>query len=114
MTIKILLIGGALVFGGLLLREQVPGQKQALRRLLGSVVVVAGVFAVIWPNAVTWVANRVGVGRGTDLVLYVLVMVFLFTTIALYQRLHQLESRLTKLTQALALQDFERPDGLDN
>jgi hypothetical protein len=105
MIIKLLLISGALVFGVLVLRERVYGQHQALRRLLGIGVVGVGVCAVIWPNLTTIVANAVGIGRGTDLVLYILVMVFLFTTVAMYQRMHHLETRLIELTRATTLRD---------
>lgn len=105
MIIKILLIGGALLFGVLVLRERFPGQHQAVRRLLGIAVVAVGVLAIAWPNSTTLVANAVGVGRGTDLVLYILVMVFLFNTAATYQRMHHLETRITDLTRALTLRD---------
>jgi hypothetical protein len=105
MIIKILLIAGALVFGALILRERFPGQHQAVRRLLGIAVVGVGVCAVVWPSSTTVVANAVGVVRGTDLVLYVLVMVFLFNTVATYQRMHHLETRITDLTRALTLRD---------
>jgi hypothetical protein len=104
MIIKVVLVAAVLAFGALLLRERFPGQRQALRRLVGLGVVLAGVASVIWPLAVTWAANRVGVGRGTDLVLYVLVIVFLFTTLAMYQRMHHLESKLTSLARAIALE----------
>lgn len=103
MIIKVLLVAAALVFGLMLLRERFPGQRLALRRLLGLGVVLAGVVAVLLPNTVTWIANRIGVGRGTDLVLYVLVMVFLYTTLAMHQRINHLESRLATLARAVAL-----------
>jgi hypothetical protein len=107
MIIKVLLIAAALGFGVLVLREKVPGQKLALRRLAGVGVVVLGIAAVLWPNSTTVVANAIGVGRGTDLVLYVLVMVFVYHAVATSQRLHQLEHKITELTRALAL---SRPD----
>ncbi|MCW2782223.1 MAG: hypothetical protein JWR35_2672 [Marmoricola sp.] len=110
MIIKLLLVGGALGAAILILREQFPGQRQARRRIAGLAVLAAGAFAVIWPEALTHVANAVGVGRGTDLVLYVLVMVFLFTTVATYQRLHHMESRIATLARELALRDAEAQD----
>jgi hypothetical protein len=63
----------------------------------------------LFPLKVTAVANAVGVGRGTDLVLYVLVMVFLFTSISLYQRLHTLETQISELTRQLALMNAREP-----
>ena len=74
MIIKVLLIAAALGFAVLVLREKVPGQQEALRRAAGLLVVLAGIVAVLWPDLTTTAANAVGVGRGTDLVLYLLVM----------------------------------------
>lgn len=105
MIIKVLLIAGALALGYLLLRQPGAGRTLALRRLLGLAVLAVGIAAVLFPLAVTEVANAVGVGRGTDLVLYILVMVFLFTTVSLYQRLHEMERALTTLARRLAMLD---------
>jgi hypothetical protein len=109
MIIKILLIAAAFGFGVLVLRDKVPGQKLALRRIAGLAVAVAGIAAVLWPNSTTVVANAVGVGRGTDLVLYVLVMVFVYYAVAMAQRVHHLEQQLIELTRALALSRPEAP-----
>lgn len=103
MIIKVILIAAALGFGVLVLREQVPGHRLALRRVAGIVVAGAGVVAVLWPELTTTVANLVGVGRGTDLVLYILVMVFAYAAIATAQRIHRLEHSVTVLTRELAL-----------
>lgn len=103
MIIKILLIAASLAFGAFLLRDRTPGQHLALRRLFGAVVVVTGVAAVLFPNATNSVAHLVGVTRGADLLLYLFVMVFLFTTAALYQRIHQLETQITQLAREIAL-----------
>lgn len=107
MIIKVILIAGALAFGFLLLRR--PGNHLALRRIAGVLIVISGIIAVLFPLAVTSVANAVGVGRGTDLVLYVLVMVFLFTSVSLYQRVHDLETAITELARQMALQNAEAP-----
>ena len=102
MTIKVLLVLATLALGVVVLRGS-SGRGLALRRLLGCAVVAGGVVAIIWPDAVTWAANLVGVGRGTDLVLYVMVMFFLFTTASLYQRVKGLETQITVLVRELAL-----------
>lgn len=111
MIIKIVLIGASLTFGVFLLRERSPGQHLAIRRLLGCAIVMTGVLAVLFPNATNKIAHFVGVTRGADLLLYVLVMVFLFTTAAIYQRMHALETQITTLTRELALRDQEVSSG---
>ena len=110
MIIKVLLIAAALGVGVFVLREKVPGQRQALRRVAGILVVAAGVIAVLWPQLTTTAANAVGVGRGTDLVLYMLVMVFAYYAAATAQRIHRLEHDVTVLTRELALARPVLPD----
>lgn len=110
MIIKVLLITAALGFGVLLVRERVPGRQQLLRRLAGLLVVGLGIVAVLWPAITTEVANAIGVGRGTDLVLYVLVMVFIYTALATSQRIHHLERQITLLVRELALHNAQQPD----
>jgi hypothetical protein len=108
MIIKILLIAAALGFGVLVMRDSIPGHN-LLRRLGGLAVVVLGIIAVLWPMLTTYVANAIGVGRGTDLVLYVLVMVFVYNAVATTQRIHRLERDITLLTRELALRSPSHP-----
>jgi hypothetical protein len=108
MIIKVLLIAAALGFGVLVLRDSVPGHS-LLRRLGGLAVVVLGIIAVLWPMLTTYVANAVGVGRGTDLVLYVFVMVFIYNAVATTQRIHRLERDIALLTRELALRSPQLP-----
>ena len=103
MIIKILLVAGVIVVAVGLLRGPGTGRQLALRRIVGLALGAVGVVAVLFPSLVSWVANQVGVGRGTDLVLYVSVIAFMSTTAALYQRVGTLEARITTLTRALAL-----------
>ena len=103
MMIKILLISGIIGAVVYALRGANTSTNLAVRRLAGIIFAVVAAFSVLFPDAVTWVANRVGVGRGTDLVLYVLVVAFLYVSVALYQRIHHLEQRLTEVARAVAL-----------
>ena len=103
MIIKVLLIAAALGIAVFVLREKAPGQRQGLRRGVGVVVVAGGIIAVLWPELTTSVANAIGVGRGTDLVLYTLVMVFAYASLATAQRIHRLEHDIRVLTRELAL-----------
>ncbi len=104
-VIKVLLIGGVLAFGLMTLRDRQPASHQALRRIGMLLFVPVGVVAVAFPETTVWAANLVGVKRGTDLLLYLFVMTFLFTTLACYQRLHHVEQQLVQLTRELALQE---------
>jgi hypothetical protein len=111
MIIKILLVLAALGFGVLILRESVPGHN-LLRRVGGLMVVALGIVAVLWPTLTVYAANAVGVKRGTDLVLYVFVMVFLYSSAVTSQRLHRLEHHVATLTRELAIESARR-DGAE-
>lgn len=78
-------------------------RTQALRRLGMLLFAVFGVAAILAPNALTWVAQHVGIGRGADLILYFLVIAFLGFAMNSYLRFRDLESRYTKLARHVAL-----------
>ena len=110
MIIQILLIaalGGAVL---VVMRTQSRGGNQlAIRRIAASGFLVVGALSVLFPQLTTFLANLVGVGRGTDLLLYILVVAFLFATIGLHQRIHTLEGRLTDLGREVAIRTADRP-----
>ena len=109
MIIKIFLIASVLAVGIWLLRGRQHGSRLAITRIAAIVFGASWVLGVIAPDLVTRVANVVGVGRGTDLVLYVLVVAFLFTTAGQHQKTADLDQRLATLTRALTLLEQRTP-----
>ena len=103
MIIKLLLIAGVAGAAVFALRSRTSSTNLAVKRCAAVLFAALAIVSVLFPGLVTWAAERVGVHRGTDLLLYVLVVTFLFTTIGLHQRLHQMEARLIRLTRELAL-----------
>lgn len=69
----------------------------------------ACVWAIVRPDDLTVVANWVGVSRGTDLLLYMLVLAFVFTTVSSYIRFREQELRYARLARAVALQTAVAP-----
>lgn len=72
---------------------------------------LASVYAVLRPDDLTVVAQWLGVSRGTDLLLYVLVIAFMFTTMSTYVRFREQELRYARLARAVALQNAVKPEG---
>ena len=56
-----------------------------------------------------WVAQLVGVQRGTDLMLYGLIVAFVFVTISSYLRFREQELRFARLARAVALSNAQAP-----
>lgn len=65
---------------------------------------------VLRPDDLTVVANWLGVSRGTDLLLYGLVVAFMFVTISSYMRFREQELRYARLARAVALQNAVKPE----
>ena len=85
------------------------GQRtQAVRRLgLGAFAAFA-VLSILFPGVWTRIAHLVGVGRGTDLILYGLVIAFFSFVVTTYRRMRQFEARYTRLARRLALDEAIR------
>lgn len=109
MLIKILLILAVLVLLTFFLRHHGTSRSGATVKLAFALFLVVGVLAVLLPNQVSRMAQLVGVGRGTDLVLYMLVVAFGFATINTYLRFKEMELRYARLARAIALRSAEPP-----
>jgi hypothetical protein len=108
MIIKVLLLGAALVLAFTAART-VPGPGHlALRRICILVTLAAAALAVLFPDMVTEAARLVGVGRGTDLVLYAFIVVAVVGWLATSRRLAELDSKLAQVVRAHAVAEAAR------
>ena len=73
---------------------------------------VVAVVAVADPSLTQDLANLVGVTRGTDLMLYVLVVVFAFSQAGTYFRFKELEMRFARAVRSQAIAEAIERDGL--
>jgi len=93
-----------------LLRSRRNAQSRAWVKVGYVLFVIAAVYAVLRPNDTTVVAHWLGVDRGTDLMLYALIIAFSFTTLSTYLRFKDLELRYARLARAVALEGAQRPE----
>src|SRR5664279_4988116 len=91
MIIQVLLLLGLTIVAVITARSRSTALNLVLRRTVTVIAMLLGIAAVMLPNAVTKLANLVGVGRGADLVLYLLVLAFLFVSVGMYRRFRELE-----------------------
>ena len=101
--IKVLLLAGIVVVTVMLTRSTAGASHQAVRRLMLVGFVVLAALAIVFPRLLTQVAQLLGVGRGADLLLYGLTVVFLGYVAASYRRMRQMEKQVTTLARELAL-----------
>lgn len=107
MWIQILLIAAIVILAVFMMRRTGADSHLAIRRILLGIFVLGAVLSVLFPQWLTWLAHLIGVGRGTDLVLYGLVVVFLSFLYTQHRRNLALQRQLTLLARKVALFEAE-------
>ena len=110
MWIQIVLVVAIVLIGVFLARPAGGDNHLALRRIFMFGFVIVAIASVLFPQWLTWLAHLIGVGRGTDLLLYALVLAFLVFVASTYRRNVQLNRRLTLLAREVALTRAEADD----
>jgi hypothetical protein len=108
--IQILLIASIVTLLVYLFRSRRNARSRAWVKVGYVLFVVAAIYAIIRPNDTTVLANWLGVARGTDLMEYVLIIAFVFTTLSAYMRFKDLELKYARLARAVALQNARVPE----
>lgn len=81
-----------------------PGDRSlAVKRILAIAFASGAVLAIIFPDALTAFANFFGVGRGTDMLLYLSVIGIMFFSVALLRSKARTDARITELARSIAL-----------
>ncbi|KOV79593.1 DUF2304 domain-containing protein [Nocardia sp. NRRL S-836] len=104
--ILVLLVAGLLI---LFVRKRGNAKSAASVKLAFILFVIFGIYAVLRPGDLTVIAGWLGVGRGTDLLLYGIVIVFTAATLNTYLRFKELELRYARLARAIAIRQAEPP-----
>ena len=107
MIVQIVLLAAVLVALVMFVRRRHGVHMQAGKRVGLIAFAALNVYAVLQPDRLTWAANRLGVGRGTDLVLYLLVVAFIFGMLNFYLRFREIDRRFTELARTLAIREAE-------
>lgn len=107
--IKVVLMVAIGAIALFLLRGHAGARHTAIRRLL-LVAFVGGVgVSVIFPQLWTMAAELLGVGRGTDLLLYATIVAFLGFVATSYLRFRDMQRQITTLTRRIALDEAHTP-----
>ena len=114
MLIKVVLMLGIGAAALVLLRGYSGARHQAIRRLLLLAFTVLAGASLLAPQLWTAAAELLGVGRGTDLLLYLTIVAFLGYVATSYLRFRDLQRQITALSRRLALDEappphFDRP-----
>ena len=105
MFFKVVLMLGIAGAALLLLRGYAGARHQAIRRLLLIAFVLLAGASLLVPQLWTSAAELLGVGRGTDLLLYLTIVTFLGFVATSYLRFRDLQRQITAMARRLALDE---------
>lgn len=104
--IQFILITLILLIGGVYLATLA---SRLITRLANLGLVGIGILFVLNPDLTTSIARRVGVGRGADLLLYLLCLGSTLMFLQLHRKNRELEEKLTEVARSVALQGARKP-----
>ncbi|KKT35123.1 MAG: hypothetical protein UW24_C0014G0005 [Parcubacteria group bacterium GW2011_GWA2_44_12] len=65
---------------------------------------------VLWPNATNSAAHLLGIGRGTDLIVYFATLSIAYAVFRIFIRLEKVERDITELVRRIALKNAEEKE----
>lgn len=80
---------------------------RAYKKIALILFVIAMIVFVISPDSLNTIAHKLGVGRGADLLLYLLFVSFVIFALNSYIKFNTQEEKLHKLTRKIALLEAE-------
>ena len=107
MLIQFVLVLAVLTIMYVFVRRSHAIYVQASKRIALVLFALVNVYAVMRPDDLTAIARLLGVGRGTDLVLYALVVAFMAGMFSMYQRFRVVDRRYTELARTVAIREAE-------
>jgi hypothetical protein len=100
------MIGSILLFAIIVIGMYVASHRlSGLQLFVILGLLASGIALVVWPGAATYVAVRLGVGRGADLVTYLTIVGGLFLAANFYFRFKRQEQQTIALVRELALRN---------
>ena len=82
------------------------------KRILDIVLLIAlsgcALLLILWPDITTQIAQKLGVGRGADLVFYISILLFWFVILKLFARIRRLEQTLTEIIRQDSLKNAQQ------
>ncbi|WP_218714197.1 DUF2304 domain-containing protein [Arthrobacter sp. BF1] len=107
-VVQIVLVLAVIIVSLALMRGGSNARHLAIRRIMLVLFACVAALSIFFPGLLSQLARFFGIGRGTDLVLYGLIVSFLVFMATTYQRFRHMETTLTKLSRRIAVDEVMR------
>lgn len=106
-AVQILLISfAAFAMSRVVLRYRRGGMR-LLHLAMWLVFWIGVVVAVFHPDTTSWLANKLGVGRGVDVAMYLSILMIFYLLFRSFGKLDDLDRQLTRVVRANALRELD-------
>lgn len=103
MLFQFLLIALVILIAVFAMRS-LPGEKSlAVKRIFALLAAISAIIAILFPQLLSSIAHFFGIGRGTDLLLYLFVIASLIFAVMTVRAKARSDARVTALARAVAL-----------
>lgn len=106
--VQIVLVLAVVIVSLALMRGGSNARHLAIRRIMLVLFACVAALSIFFPGLLSQLARIFGIGRGTDLVLYGLIVSFLVFMATTYQRFRHMETTMTKLSRRIALDEVNQ------
>ena len=106
--IQIVLLTGIVFIG---LYFIIRWKKRVLDIILLLMMIGSAIISIVWPSIPQKVADKLGVGRGADLVFYLSILIFWFVVLKLYIRIRNLEQSFAEFIRTDAINKVQSSTG---
>jgi len=100
----VLLFLVALIMGLIILRYR-QGKIGTIALLVWLFLWIGAAVVILFPNSTSVVAHFLGIARGSDLILYLSVILIFYLLFRVFVRLEQIDQGITQVVRALALRE---------
>lgn len=106
MPAQLLFVSVVLLFTFVLLRSRETAHGRAWKRILLLSFVVFVIVTIIFPETSQQLADLLGIGRGTDLVVYFTAFSVMFLGLLVYLKFRRMDQRMAIIVREQALADW--------
>lgn len=92
------------------LRHRRKVHARAYKKLVLIGFLVASLVTILFPDQLTWLANRIGIGRGADLLLYGLALTLLFVILNNHLKEREQQRIINQLARRIAIIEASQHD----
>jgi small membrane protein len=85
-------------------------RRPALDKIFICLMVVTGIFFVLYPEMANQLAHFLGIGRGADLIFYLAMLGFGYLVMVLYSKIKKLEEQLAAIVRKQSLEALTKQE----